>query len=161
MSRIDEPGEYSREQKRPDDECDGAQALDRSLQFALLSFAHAVSHHSLRCWKGNVPHRNHRDRSNVQPAGSRQTGNNHSDCAEKLTDVKCAPFTEPRDDSSSESARNRRRKHAYNCKRNTDGGLVPSVAINRIKRPDDENLVRHVGEKLESSELPQFGMRSE
>src|SRR6266516_4513504 len=46
--QIDEPGEYSREQKRPDDECDGAQALDRSLQFALLSFAHAMSHHSLR-----------------------------------------------------------------------------------------------------------------
>src|SRR5205823_3541479 len=120
-----------------------------------------MSHHSLRCWKGNVPHRNHRDRSNVQPAASRQTGNNHSDCAEKLTDVKCAPFTEPRDDSSGESARNRRREHAYNCKRNTDGGLVPSVSINRIKRPDDENFVRHVGEKLQRGELPQFGMRSE
>src|SRR6266480_1947176 len=161
MLRIDEPGEDSREQERPDDERDGAQTLDRSLQFALLSFAHAVSHHSLRCWKGNVPHRNHRDRSNVKPAGSGQTGNDHSDCSEKLTDVKCPPFTEPRNDSSGESAGNRRRKHAYNCKRNTNGGLVPSVTINRIKRPDDENFVRDVGEKLECGELPQFGMRSE
>src|SRR5207253_7059563 len=48
MLRIDEPGEYSREQERPEDERDGAQALNRSLQFTLLPFADAMSHHPLR-----------------------------------------------------------------------------------------------------------------
>src|SRR5439155_18086924 len=130
MFRIDEPGEYSREQERPDDERDGAQALDRSLQFTLLPFAHAVSHHSLRCWKGNIPHRYHRDRSHVNPAGSSQTRNDHSERAEKLADVKCAPFTEPRYSSSGEPAGNRRREDADHRERNADGGLVPGITIN-------------------------------
>src|SRR5438128_1283811 len=120
-----------------------------------------MSHHPLGSREGNIPHGNHRDRSNVKAACSSQTGNDHSDCTKKLADVKSAPFTKPADDSSGESARNRRRENAYHRKRNSDRSLAPRVAINRVERPDHEDFVRDVGEKLQRGELPQFGVRPE
>src|SRR5437764_14502250 len=100
MLWINEPREYSREEERPNDERDRAEALDRALQFALFPFAHTMSHHSLGCRERNVPHRNYRDGCHVNSAASGQTSDDHPERAKKLTDAKCPLLTEPSDDST-------------------------------------------------------------
>src|SRR5262249_14706488 len=138
---IDEPREYSRKQKRTDDERDRAKALNRALQFALLALAHAMGHHTLRGRKRNVPHRDDWDRRDVNQAGSGDTGNHHSHRAKELADVKRAPFTKPSHDAPGESAGNCGRENTHDSERNTDHGLAPKITIDRVQRPDHEYFV--------------------
>src|SRR5207249_12250489 len=135
MLWVDEPRENSRKQERPNDERDGAKTLNRSLQFALLAFAHAMSHHALRRRKGNVPKRNHRDRGHVNRACSGNPCNDHPEGAKKLPDIQSASFTKPGHDSSGESAGDGRRENAHDCERSADHTLAPVEAINRVERP--------------------------
>src|SRR5213593_3665382 len=156
--RIDEPGEYSRKQERSDHEGDGAKALNRSLQFALLAFAHTMRHHALRCRERNVPHRNYRNRRDINSARSRETSDQHTDRTEKLADVKRATLTEPSNDSSCESAGNRRGKNADDRERKANHAGAPGVSINGVERPDHEHFVRDIREELKTGEFPQFRM---
>src|ERR1044072_76473 len=100
-----------------------------------------MSHHSLRSGKGDIPQRDYRDGGHVNDPVSRQTGNDHAERAKKLTDIKCASFTEPCHDSSGESAGNGRRENAHDGESNANRGLAPRETINRVKRPDDEDFM--------------------
>src|SRR5947208_8609361 len=149
--RINEPREYSREEERPNNKSDGAKTLYRPLQFALLAFAHAVRHHALRCREGNIPHRNYRNRRDVNSTRSGETGNDQPDRPEKLSDVKCATLTKTSNDSPSESAGNCCCEDADDRERNANPGLAPLITINRVERPDHEYFVRDIGKKLKRS----------
>ena len=107
-----------------------------------------MGHHSLRRGERNIPHRDHRDGGHINDPVSRETGNDHADRAEKLADVKCAPFTEPRHDSPSKAARNGRREDPHDRERSANHGLAPLVTVNRVERPNHEDFVRDVGKKL-------------
>src|SRR5262245_58821005 len=84
MFRVDEPTEDLREQNRPDDERDGAQALNRALKLALLALAHTMRHQSLRGGEGNIPHRDHWYGGEKSRAVARESSNTHSERATKL-----------------------------------------------------------------------------
>src|SRR4029077_20220659 len=80
------------------------------------------------------------------------------DRAEKLPDVKGATFAEPGDDSSGETSGNHRGADTDNEKRITNAPWTPGKAIHRVERPDRENFVRDIGEKLNRRQFPQVRM---
>jgi len=90
-----------------------------------------------------------------------ETSDHHPDSAEKLSDVQGATLTEPRDDSSGQSARNHGCADANDEERFCDAPRVPVEEMDRVKRPDREDFVRDIREKLNSRELPQVRMRTQ
>src|SRR5262249_209210 len=100
-----------------------------------------MSDDSLGGGKGNIPHRDDWNRCHVDCAVACESGNYHPNCAEKLTDVKRAAFTQPGDDSTGQAGRNYRGADADKKKRSSDAPWIPGEAIDGVERPNCKNFV--------------------
>src|ERR1700731_2019216 len=148
VSRIDKPSIGPRKQARANQKRDRAQTAERSLQFALLPFAHPPRHDSLRRRHRNVPERNDRDGTEKEQAASRQSGHDHSTRAEKLSGVKGSSFAETFNHERSKAARDGGGANTDDGQRETHHTLAPAVTIDRVEGPDAEYIVREVSEEL-------------
>src|ERR1051326_2603086 len=141
MFRVDEPGKGPGKQKWADDKGDGAETADRPLQFALFPFTYVMRHDRLRRGKGNIPHRDDRDRCHVEGAVVGNARNQHSDGTEKLANIKGATFANPVNDATGQSGRNQRGADADEKQRIADAAGIPGESINGVEGPDGEDLV--------------------
>ena len=149
---VDKECEREGEQGRPENPGEAGQAADRALQLALFRFAYAARHHPLRRRARDRPEHHHRNREKEISGGPRQTGQNHSECAEKLADIERPPFAEARNDRLHHARRNDNGTGAHQRERKPDHSFLPGVTKNRVERPDVENFVRDVADELDRGE---------
>src|SRR5207237_5359223 len=129
---------------RPKNKGDRTHALKRALEFALLPFAHAVRHHTLRSRHRNVPERDDWNRSDKQCARFCDAGYKHSCSAEKLTNIESHFFAKAFHHSSGQAAGNDCCNGADEDERPPNVIGVPGKSIHGIKRPDAKYIVREV-----------------
>ena len=122
-----------------------------------------MSHHAPALRGSEIFHnRNHWDGGHVNDPGSGEPGNDHAEPRQKLADIECVRRSPSHATmSSGEATGNRRRKDAHDRERRTNHGLAPRVAIDGVERPNNENFVRDVSEKLQRRQFGQFRMTTQ